>query len=201
MRFHTSILILFTLTALLFTFGCTRYAREVNFLYSPVTHERNQTGEIYIVIPPNQITQSGEVKWSIGTVRNSDDVKIDEIFSPRSPGELLQAALGQELTAAGYTVITPSALPKTSARVLDLTSTKIVVDQVSRITDIKGTCQLELLLDVWKNGRLLSKLRYESRYSDTNIKDRDLLAKGILRDALQSTMSKAVPEIVSILEK
>ena len=191
---------LVVLSGVILTSGCARYARNVNPLYEPVVTARGG-GDVYITMPARQETLSSSEKWVIGTVNNRDGEKIDEIFSPRSPAEIVQSALSQELQRAGYTVHAVTARPAGSVKALDLTSVDVVLDQTSNLSDLKAKCSMKVRLDIYKGGQLLKKLQYESSYSDTNVKDRDLLAGAVLQEALHSIMQRAVPEIIAILEK
>ncbi|HEX9023024.1 MAG TPA: hypothetical protein VF799_04205 [Geobacteraceae bacterium] len=195
------ILLCAVVTVLAVDAGCARYARNVNALYEPSATARGGSGELYIVMSPGRETPSENVKWVIGTVKDRDGVKIDEIFSPRSPEEIFRSALSQELKKAGYTVQAVTARPTGSVKELDLTKAEIKLDQVSDLADLKANCHMEVRLDISKNGQLLKKLQYESTASDTTINDRDLLAGTVLQEGLRSIMQRAVPDIISILEK
>ena len=183
------------LTGVMLLSGCARYARNVNDLYEPTTLIRNGSGEVYIVIQENQQTQSPEVKWVLGKVMDDNKKKIDEILSPHSGAELIQTALEQELKKSGYSVVPTVKKPLKSTYLVDLTKTDIDLDQVSDIADLKATCRVVAGMDIYKNGALLKKLQFESMSSKTDIKDRDQLARAVLREALQSVMIKATSEL------
>jgi hypothetical protein len=51
--------------------GCARYARSVNMLYDPVAVSQQGSGDLYVVIPENQLTPSAQVKWTLGKVTDS----------------------------------------------------------------------------------------------------------------------------------
>jgi len=187
--------ILFTLTGLVLLSGCTRYARTVNTLYEPSATIRGGSGEVYIVIPENQQTQSSDIKWVIGKVRDDENRQIDEVFSPRSAAEIIQAAFGQEFKNAGYTIIPTTKRPGNEQRVIDLTKTEIELNQLSDFSDIKATCRVLVGLDVFKNGQMIKRLQYEASSSRIDVKERDLLAGNVLQDTLQSLMLKAMPDL------
>lgn len=186
---------LVTCASLLFASGCARYARTVNTLYEPSAAVRGGSGEIYIVIPENSQTRSSDINWALGKVMDDDNQIIDELFSPRSPAEIIQGAFGQEFKKAGYTVIPAVARPAAGQRVIDLTKTEIKLEQISDVMDLKVTCRVLAAADVFRDGQLVKRLQYESTASRTDIKDRDMLAKTVLEDALQSLMRQAVPEL------
>lgn len=181
--------------------GCTRYARSVNTLYEPSVSIHNGTGEVNIVIPENQLTQSPAIKWVIGEVTDGENKKIDEVDSPRSPSEIIQAAFALELKRGGYTVLPGSKSHEGDRWVIDLTKTEIKLEQVSELSNLKAKCRIVVGMDIYKSGKLVKKLEYEASSSNTDIKDRDILAKKVLEDALQSIMMKAVPDLDSLFKQ
>ena len=182
--------------------GCARYARNVDTLYVPVAAAKSGVGEVYVIVPENRQTDKSDIKWVIGTVRDDKQNKIDEIFSSRSPAEIIQAALRLELNRAGYDVITSTKRPDNpAARIIDLTKTEIGLEQISDFADLKATCIVTLAIEVFQNGVKLKGFQYESVLSRTEIKDRDLLAQAVLQDSLQSIMKNAVPDLTELLQK
>lgn len=195
------LLMFFMLVGMLLLSGCTRYARNVNTLYEPTAPVRGGSGDIYIIIPESQITQSSDIKWVIGKVLDDDNRQIDEVFSPRSPAEIIQSALGQEFFKAGYTVIPVTKRPEKAELVIDLTKTKIELEQISDLVDLKVKCRVLAGMDVLKSGQMIKRLQYESSASKTDIKDRELLARNVMRDALQSVILKAIPDLHTLLKQ
>jgi hypothetical protein len=185
----------------MFAGGCARYARNVNMLYEPAATARGGSGEVYIVIPASQNTQSSDIKWVLGKVTNNDNEKIDEVFSPRSPAEIIQSAFTLELRKAGFTVIPSAARPGDDHWVIDLAKTEIVLDQTSAIADVKAKCRVRVRADVFRNGQQIKRLQYEASSSKTDIRDRDLLAANMLQEALQSVMLQAVPDLIGLFNK
>lgn len=192
---------LITIACLLLVSGCARYARNVNTLYEPSATVRGGTGEVYIVIPESRQTHSSDIKWVLGTVKDGDNKNIDEVFSSRSPAEIIQAALGQELKRAGYTVIPTTKRPAAKQRVIDLTKSVIELDQISDLADLKAKCRVLMGVDVFKNGQQIKRIQYESTSSKTDIKDRDMLARNVLEDALQSVMLEVMPDLHSLFNR
>lgn len=189
------------LVGILLASGCARYARNADNLYDPSTSVRGGSGEILIVIPESQQTQSPDIKHVLGTVSDGDDRKLDEVFSSRSPAEIIQTALGLELKKAGYTPVAATKRSGGEQRVIDLTRTEIKLDQISALTNIKSKCQVLTGMDVYKAGQLVKRVQYEATSSKTDIKDRDMLAGNVLEEALQSVMLTAIPELHSLLNR
>jgi hypothetical protein len=198
---RASLSIIISVVVMMLVSGCARYARNVNELYVPSAGLRGGSGDVYIIIKENQMTQSPDIKWVLGKVTDEESRKVDEVYSPRSPAEIIQAALGQELSVAGYRVISTSKRPDTDKRILDLIRAEIELEQISDLVDLKAKCHVVLDVDVIKNGQQVKKLHRETTSSRTDIRDRDLLAKKVLKDSLQSVILSAVPEIASLLEK
>lgn len=189
------------LVCLLLASGCTRYARNVNTLYQPSATISGGSGEIHIVIPENKQSRSSDVKWVIGKVKDDDNNVIDELFSPRSPAEIVQEAFGREFKKAGYTVILDTKRPAAGQRVIDLTKTEIELEQISDLADLKVNCRVLVGVDLFKDGQQVTRLQYESTSSRTDFRDRDSLARAVLDDALQSLMRKAMQELHSLFKQ
>jgi hypothetical protein len=194
----------FLITALLIAFscsGCVRYAKNVSILYEPITTVRGGNGTIQLVSSPDQQTKSENVKWVIGIVKNDENMKIDEILSPLSATEIVKDAFAQELKRTGYSVVSATVRSAEQAKVINLAGVDVKLDQLSDVADIKATCSLVISLDFYKNGQLVKKLQYQSKSSETAIKDRNLLANKVLHEAIQSAMQQAVPDVIAIFEK
>jgi len=197
-----SLFVLLAVSALmLLVGGCARYARDVNELYVPAVNLHGKSGEVYIVIPENQQTRQPNIKWVLGSVTDPDNIKIDEIYSPRSGYELVQAALALELKQAGFNVYEPAAKPASAQYLLSLSKVEFVLDQISSLYDINVSAKLGMEIDLFKNGEFQRKLRYDLSASKIDIKDRGTVAQTLLKDTLQSAMKYAVPDIVAAFEK
>lgn len=179
--------------------GCARYARNINALYEPSATVRGGGGDVYIIVPESQQTKSSDIKWVLGSISDGENKKIDEVFSPRSSAEIIQAAFALEFKKAGYTVITAAKRSGSEQRVIDITKAEIQLDQISDLIDIKSECRVLVGVDILKKGQLIKRLQYEATSTRTDIKDRDLLAESVLHDSLQSIMLKAVPELHSLI--
>jgi hypothetical protein len=193
--------IIMTLVSLLLVSGCARYAHNSDTLYEPSTPVRGGSGEVYIVIPESQQTQSPNIKHVLGKISDGSNRKLDDVYSSRSGAEIIQAALGLELKRAGYIFIPVTKRPATEQRIIDLTITKVKLDQISELTNVKVTCQVVMGMDVYKAGQLAKRLQYEATSSRTDIKDRDMLAGKVLQEALQSAMLQAIPDLHNLFSR
>jgi hypothetical protein len=156
---------------------------------------------VYIVIPEHLQSRSADVKWVLGKVKDDDNNTIDEVFSPRSPAEIIQAAIGREFKRAGYAVEFTTKRSADQEQVIDLTRTEIDLEQISDLVDLKAKCRVLVGMDVFRDGQLIKRLQYETSSSRTDIKDRDMLAGKVLEDALQSVSSKAIPDMIGIFKR
>lgn len=195
------LLMLIVLGCVLLFGGCTRYARNVNPLYEPAATIHGGSGDVYVVIPEDRQTRSTDTKWVIGKVRDDENREIDEVFSARSPEEIIQAAFCQELKSADYTVIPTVKRPAAGQLVIDLARTEIELEQTSDLADLKAKCRVLVRVDVFRDGQQVKRLQYEATSSRTDIKDRDLLATEVLQSALHSVMLKSVPELHGMIKQ
>lgn len=191
---------LITCACLLLVSGCARYAHTVTTLYEPSATVSGGSGEVYIVIPENRQTRSPDIKWVLGTVKDNENKIIDELISPRSSAEILQAAFGQEFKKAGYTVIPTTKRPAAELRVIDLTKSEIELEQISDFAGLEAKCRVLVGVDVFKNGQQIKRVQYESTSSKSDIKDRDMLARNVLDDALKSVMLEAMPDLHTLFK-
>ena len=196
LRFTTCLLLALTISL---TSGCARYASRINMLYEPVTSVHGMSGDLYISIKPAVQKPSGSVVWALGEVTDDDGKVIDHLTSPRPPAELIQAALVQEFKQAGYSTLAVSTIRADAAQVVEVHRVELTINQVSNLVEIKATCKLLIDIDIRKNGQVIRKLQYASKYTQTDIKDRDLLVQTVFSQTLQAVMRQAVPEIIAIL--
>lgn len=195
------LVMLIALAGTLFLSGCARYARNLNTLYEPSTTVRGGAGEIVILIPENQQTRSPDIKWVLGKVLDGKKNKIDEISSQRSQSEIIQSALEQELKRAGYSTTSSVKRTVTGKLMIDLTKSEISIEQISDLADMKATCHILVAFDVFKNNLMLKRLQYQAKSSKTDIRDRDVLAREVMQEALQSVMMSAVPDLHNLLKE
>ncbi len=148
---------------------------------------------------------TADLRWVIGKVQDDENRQIDEVLSPRSSAEIIQAALGLELRKAGYTVIPVTKRSGAEQRVIELAKTEIELEQISDLVDLKAKCRVLMGVDVFTNGQLIKRLQYESISSKTDIKDRDMESVGektvgILRSGQELT-KEGKRDILAAIEK
>ena len=141
----------------------------------------------------------GSIQWVIGKVRDSRSGEEGKVLTSIAPIDLVQDALKQELTAAGYNIMLVNALPPDATKGIVIARTDLNLNEDSSIVKAEGSSRLTTSLELWKNGKMYRKLDYESKYSDIAVRDRDLLLPNILQNTLQDLMKQAVPDLVKEL--
>ncbi len=183
--------------------GCATSGKKVTILYQPAVNATGGSGDLYLAgaaVRP-ETGKPGVIQWVVGKVKDSDGNPVGDIVSPMPPGDLFLDALNRELTNAGYKVARVESLPGGVSKGLAVTMTNVNLEDVSSIIKDEGSGRLSMSLELWKNGKAIKKLYYESGFSDFAIKDRDLLLPDILQKSLQNLMKQAVPEIIKELGK
>lgn len=197
----TSSILLISFVGVTLLSGCARYARTVNDLYEPSAILHKGSGEVTIIIPASQRTTTPGIRWVLGKVTDNDNNAIDEVFSPRSAAEIIQAAFGEEFKRAGYNIVPATSRTGTENFAIDLTKTEIELEQTSAIANLKAKCRVLAGVDVYRNGTLIKRLQYEATSLKTDLRDRDLIAGTVMQGAIQSVMEKAVPELSGLITK
>ncbi|WP_223912351.1 hypothetical protein [Geobacter sp. AOG1] len=175
--------------------------QKVSLLYSPVTDIRSGKGELLLLAPSSGGKEGdASAQWVIGRVKNGDGETIGTIVSSLSPEDLLRDAFNQEFTTAGYTVTQVSKLPQDVHRGIAVSKISLAFEDEWSLPRDKASAILDVAVEIWKDGRKIRLLSYESRVSDVAFRDRKLLAQQLLEKGLHEIMRQAVPEIVTSLE-
>ena len=120
------------------------------------------------------------------------------------PADLIAGMLADELTSAGYQVKQVKAMPEIPAKIVRLTSVKMTLDReiwACSTSNLRPRRRWRLALELWNNGNRLQAYDYRASYSDSDIKEGDLLGSLVLRNSIRDVMKQAVPDIVKSLEK
>jgi len=182
---------------------CAATEKYVNVLYQPSVYAGGGAGNLYLTAAGarSEPGKTVSTKWIIGKVKNNDGNETGDIVTTVAPGDLVLDAFNRELTNAGYKIIRVTALPDDVTKGISVDRAEIKMESVSSIIKDEGTGRLTVSLELWENGKKFKKLYYESGYSDSAFKGRDLLLHDILQKALQGIMEKAIPEIIKELGK
>ena len=192
----------FVLLAVLTSSGCAQVAQKVDVLYSPLATFRGGTGTLEIVNLNAQRTSSTDpsLRWVIGQIMDSEGVPVNEVISSIPPYEVITDAFKQELSTAGYRVTSSKALDKSTAKGVVFTDISVQLDEMPLAGRLETSCAIMLKLEIWKSGAVVNRLEYRSKYTDTAVKERQLLPQAVFQQAIREVVQKAVPDIISQLE-
>lgn len=183
--------------------GCAATGRKVTVLYQPSVYVGGGSGNLYLTAAGvrSEPGKTDSTQWIIGKVKNDEGNQTGDIVTTIAPADLFLDAFSRELANSGYKIISVNTLPEDVPKAISIAMTEIKMEDISSILKDEGSGRLTVSLELWKNGKKFKKLYYESGYSDSAFKGRDLLLQDILQKALQGLMEKAVPEIIRELEK
>ena len=192
----------FVLLAVLTSSGCAQVAQRVDVLYSPLATFRGGTGNLEIVDLNAQRTSSTDpsLRWAIGQIKDSEGMPVNEVISSIPPYEVITDAFKQELSTAGYRVTSAKALDKSTAKGVVFTDISVQLDEMPLAGRLETSCAIMLKLEIWKSGAVVNRLEYRSKYTDTAVKERQLLPQAVFQQAIREVVQKAVPDIISQLE-
>lgn len=191
-------------TLLLLVTGCaTTGDRKVELAYEPTAHATGGSGKLYLAreAGPGAPGEAQGIQWVIGTIRDSDGNKTGSVVTETMPAELVLQAFTAELKGAGYTVTPVAQIPPGAAKGISLVNVKITLDEVSSLPKVEGRSSVKVSAEVWRGGKVVSRLSYETSDSDTTVTHRDEFPGEMLQKSLQHLMQRAVPELVRTLEQ
>jgi hypothetical protein len=194
--------LLIVLCGLFLLAGCAAPGMNVTVGYTPFVNATGGTGELYLVqdaVP--QISQ--KALWIIGQVKGHDGMKENDLVVSSVPADLIAGMLADELTSGGYLVKQVKAMPDKASKSVRLSSVTMTLEESLSLFNFKleATGAMALTLELWNNGTRLQSFDYRASYSDSDIKEGDLLGSLVLRNSIRDVMKQAVPDIVKSLEK
>ena len=187
--------------ALVWLTGCAVADLHLKPDYKAFGEPKNASGSIILVSPADATMQggAGQIQWIIGDVKNSDGKVRGNVVTQTATVALVQDALKQELSRAGYNVQIAGLIPQGAEQALVLTAVKLHLDEISNLLKMESDCRVSFSIEIWKKGAKVNTLSYESRYSDFAIKDRDKLHQTVMQKALESALRRAVPELIKVI--
>lgn len=182
--------------------GCATGDRRVDILYHPVAEAKGGSGDLYLVqgVRPEG-GQAAGIQWILGSVAKDDGEKLGDIVTDVAPANLVMDALNQELTRAGYRVLTTASVPSDAEKALALNAVSIKLNDKHSVVKDEAECSVRITVQPWRSGSAVSNLSYDAQYSETVASDRDELPSKTLQKALQLLMKQSTPEIVRTLER
>jgi hypothetical protein len=184
--------------------GCATTAdRKVTLHYEPAVHATGGAGELYLArgseTPLSGANQA--VQWVIGSIKDRDGNMTGSVVTDTMPVDLVLQAFNAELIAAGYSVIRVSEVPPQAAKGISISNVAITLDEVSSLVKAEAKSSLKVSVEVWREGKKVSRLTYETVNSDTTVTGRDEFLQEILGKTMNNLMSEAVPAVVKVLEQ
>ena len=183
--------------------GCATIERSLTPYYKPAAHASGGSGDVYVATAGGYPggDRKARVQWILGKVKNSDGETTGNIVSQIAPADVAQQAFTQELNAAGYSARPVDVLPEGVAKGVEISNVTMDMEEVTSLVKSDVTGDLNVAVDVWKEGRKIKRLDYKTRTSDFSVKDRERLAQEVLEGSLQDIMKQAVPDVIKVLEE
>ena len=132
-----------------------------------------------------------------GEVRTTDGKIKGNLLGPVAPAMLVRDALQQELTKSGYDLQFDSALARQAERGVVLTVVSLSLDEVASLVKIEAECKVQLVLELWQQGALLSRLTYSKTLSEFAVRDREQLHRKVLQKTLGAVMQAATADLTT----
>ena len=130
-------------------------------------------------------------------------MKENDLVVTSMPADLIAGMLADELTSAGYLVKQVKSMPDKASKIVRLSSVNMTLEESLSLFNFKleAAGALSVALELWNGGTKLQTFDYRASYSDSDIKDGDLLGSLVLRNSIRDVMKQAVPDIVRSLEQ
>ena len=183
--------------------GCATVGdQRVDLLYQRTVNAKGGSGDLYFVeegVPA--LSGTTPIQWVLGEITNKDGEKVGNIVTDTAPADLLTDAFTQEFRAAGYNVIQERPMPQDAAKGVKLKSVTIELKEKKSLVKVDAKCRVKISVEPWRNGKAMKLLEYEAEYSATDIVGREDPLPKTMQQALQTLMTRSVPEIVKMIEQ
>jgi hypothetical protein len=183
--------------------GCATTTLPVSFLYAPSKSVGGGTGDVFLKTSTAEAPANGsnDIRFVVGHQKNSDGAVTGEIVSRYSAEDMVLDALNRELSVAGYSVRTGTAMPPDVHKGLSLKSAQVEVEESGIIPKSDVTATVRVSLDVWKDGEKVKTLTYESHSSDVAIiNNRSRAASEVVEKGLHAIMAQATPDLIAVFD-
>ncbi|HJV33720.1 YajG family lipoprotein [Geomonas sp.] len=182
--------------------GCATPDRRADILYRPAANVTGGSGDLYLVQGVRRPAgESASIQWVLGKVTDDDGKQLANIVTDMAPSSLVLDALNQELKRAGYNVILRDTAPADANKALILKEATILVNDTHTAVKDEVKSTVKIAVEPRRQGTLTGVSAYEAQYSDTGLTDRDHLPADVLQKTLQLLMTRAVPDMVKVLEQ
>ncbi len=159
--------------------------------------ERKGGGQLVLGAPTDEPGWVEREQFVYGEVRTTDGTIKGNVLGPVAPARLVRDALQQELISSGYDVRFDTAAARQAERGVVLTVTSLTLDEVASLVKIEAECKVQLVLELWQQGTLLSRLTYSKTLSDFAVRDREKLHQQLLQKTLATVMQAAAADLAS----
>ena len=193
---HTLALVLLGVT--FSAMGCATAGQRVDFMYEATGAAVGGSGEFYLA---KDIQSPSRGEWELGDITGGDGKKLGDIVTGNAPADMIRDAYRQELEEAGYTVQLVTTLPQDVAKGMRIVGATVRLDEKRHLFKSEAACTLSLSLELWRNGRLMNRLRYVAADSESAFTGGRPLLRSALQKALHDVMTRSMPEIVETIEQ
>lgn len=162
--------------------------------------EQQGTGLVVLGVATDGPGAAGRVEreqYVYGEVRTTDGKIKGNVLGPVAPAVLVRDALQQELVKSGYDVRFDASAARQAERGIVLTVSSLSLDEVASLVKIEAECKVQLVLELWQQGRLLSRLTYSKTLSDFAVRDREQLHQKLLQKTLATVMQAATADLAT----
>ncbi len=162
--------------------------------------EHKGAGQLVLGVATGGPGASGGVEreqFIYGEVRTTDGKIKGNVLGPVAPAVLVRDALQQELITSGYSVQFDTAAARQAERGVVLTMSSLSLDEVASLVKIEVECKLQLVVELWQQGKLLSRLTYSKTLSDFAVRDREQLHQKVLQKTLATVMQAATADLTA----
>lgn len=180
--------------------GCATVDQRADILYQPTAAAKGGSGDLYLVRQvPGAPKTAMTIQYVIGKI-TKDGAKVGNVVTDMAPADLVMDALREELRSAGYRVTVTDAMPADAKKGVSLNNASIVLDVKKSIVKDEANGSAKISVQIWRDGRAVNALDYESEYSDVAVADRERLASKTLRKMLEMVMMRSIPDMVQKIE-
>jgi hypothetical protein len=188
--------VFFLAVSISFLAGCAGVEKRVDLTYGTAANARGGSGEVFLAKPVVEVPlQKMPGSTVLGTVRNTGT----QILTKDDVSGWVMGALGDELRHAGYDTRTGSVLPAGVRKGIQARVTGLSTNQDDKGLILTTTTEMELSVEIWKEGRLVKTLTARTSTQDEGLDRTGEPVGASLRRVLQSAMFQLMPGMVDTL--
>lgn len=196
MKYFTAVALIYLAS---FITSCASLDQRIDLIYENVVHSKGGSGELFISKPIEKYNALKKPSGAlvVGMVKGTER----EIITHDSTSDWVMLAFVQEFYTAGYNVKTVAELPADAPKGIKVTISELAANQIPGTLIIKTDSKIKLMVDLWKNGKLVKTLTTEAGHADEGL---DRSAKPIsilLKKTMQNLMQQLVPDIIKAIEE